>query len=118
MSNWKKFGLLLILYGGFIVFLLTTNPASLPLPLLILPFAWLYLCVLVAAYYFLKTIKRIMGRKSAGRSRTIIFASLIALVPASLLVLQSIDQLSTKDVLLMGVFVLLLSFYLSRVRVS
>ncbi len=118
MPRIKKASLFIALYGGLVLFLLTTNPASLPLPLLVLPFLWLYLCLLVGFYFLLYGVRRLL-RGTKGRSnRLIVLASLFALIPTSLLVLQSIDQLSLKDILLMFIFALLVSFYISRLQLK
>lgn len=71
-----------------------TNPDNLPLPLLVLPFLWLFAVLFV-------TIRNLLGRMREVRARqAALIAGFGATLPVLLIVFQSIHQLSIRDVLL------------------
>ena len=98
-----------LLYVGLFIFLSTTNPANLPIVLLMLPllllFLGLYLSILLA-------LERVL-QKTAPRRRKL-YAAYASGVPTFLLVLSSVDQLTWRDVTLVIFLVLCLLFYTSR----
>jgi len=101
--------LILALYISGPLFLLTTNPKNLALPLLIVPYIWLYATIVCS----LGLVHRLMFRRPLSQ-RTQLGFGLVALVPVLLAVMQSIHQLSVKDVVLVLVFVMVAGFYISR----
>ncbi len=103
----RMYLLLGILYLSGPVFLLLTNPHNLPLPILILPFLWLF-CVL-----FISTTLLLKARGVGQRKRAIV-AGVIATIPVLLAIFQSIHQLSIKDVLLSLSVVVLAAWYVMK----
>jgi hypothetical protein len=103
--------LLLVDVIALLAFLLSTNPATLPLPLLLIPFVLVYVALWIGFFIVLLTAPPTKDLRI--RTRRII-SSLMSLLPFSLLVFQSLHQLSFKDVLLAGALVLGLGFYVSR----
>lgn len=104
----RKYGLLFVLYIAGPLFILLTNPHNLPLPLIILPFLWLFTVLFVTSSLILKSRKGITKRK------IVIVAGVIASLPVLLAIFQSIHQLSIKDVLLSLGLVLLAAWYVLR----
>jgi hypothetical protein len=90
------------------VFLLTTDPNALPLPLLVVPFIWLFSSLFVASWMLLSRKDNISRRQVA------LVAGIIASVPVLLAVFQSIHQLSIRDVLLSVGLVVLAAVYMLR----
>lgn len=103
----KNLGLLLLLAFGPL-FLAFSNPEKLPLAMLVVPFLWLF------AVVFILVLRLVRSRVGSKRRRAII-AGTAAALPVLLLVLQSIHQLSVKDVLLVFVLLAAVGFYLSKV---
>jgi hypothetical protein len=100
---------LVCLYGLGITFFVLTNPAQLPLVLLVLPFMWLFAVIFWTAWLLLGLSKSL----SPARRRMLI-AGVVAMLPSLLLVFQSIHQLTGRDVLLTVAFIALAVFYVSR----
>lgn len=98
-----------VLYLSGPLFLMLTDPTKLPLPLLVLPFMWLFAALFTSSLWILR---QRFGR--LPRRRAVISAGIISTLPVMLLVFQSIHQLSIKDVLLTIGFILVASFYLQR----
>lgn len=100
---------LLLVLGVFLVFTTATNPNTVSLPLLILPFLFigyiLYKTIQLARYF--------MGKQGGNHSGKLIALS-IAMLGVLLLLLQSLNQLSWRDGLLACVFVAMFWFYVWR----
>jgi hypothetical protein len=84
-----------------------TDPAQVPPAVLILPFLTLFITILA----ILALMFRWRGM-SAGRSWRV--GALCAAVPLSLLILQSIGQLTLRDILTVAALFLFSFFYISR----
>jgi len=112
-KNMKKYiyrvVILIILYLSGPLFLIVTNPQNLPIPFLMLPFLWLFLVLFITILF----IERLILPTLSSRKKFII-AGIFSLVPMLLMVLQSIHQLTLKDILLVIGFVIISIFYLSR----
>jgi hypothetical protein len=104
----KKYGALVILYVVGPLFIVLTNPQNLPLPLLVLPFLWLFTVL------FITTSILVRRRKSVTKRQAVITAGIVASIPVLLAIFQSIHQLSIKDVLLSTGLVLLAAWYVLR----
>lgn len=104
----KKYGLLGLLYISGPLFVVTTNPHNLPLPLLVLPFLWLFTVLFVTTSLLIKR------RQNISKRQMVITAGVIASIPVLLAIFQSIHQLSLKDVLLSTSLVLLAAWYVLR----
>lgn len=82
------------LYLSGPLFIALTNPDNLPLPLLVLPFLWLFVALFVA-------IRQVLGRFKDIRTRqATLVAGFGATLPVLLIIFQSIHQLSIRDILL------------------
>jgi hypothetical protein len=88
------------------------DPAKVPAVILILPFLLLFMGLFSMALYIFGTRKRIEDR------RQIKLAALCASLPILLLVLQSIGQLTLRDVITVGILFVLSYFYILRSAVS
>ena|SRR5688572_21747520 len=88
-----------------------TNPASAPAFLLIVPFAAIFTLLFAAALY-------IFERRGWSKARSFRGAVIAAGVPVILMVLQSIGQLTARDILTIGAIFIILYFYLSRLSFS
>jgi hypothetical protein len=107
---------LLILLGAFatlILFLLATDPNSLPVGLVFLPLILLYLVLFMSGKFLYDMVITFRGGSS---KRTTIFAAIFALIPTLLLVLRSIDQLTVKDLFLLLLLGMVLLFYTSVIK--
>ncbi len=102
----------IITAGGLVItliaFLLFTSPHHLPLILIMVPFI-LFFLLLFYAFYQIGG-----GSVNKHRRQRLIRAGLLAFIPVLLLVLQTIHQLTGKDLLITGGLVLLTSYYLNK----
>ena len=108
ISNLRRHILVAGLYLLGPVFLLNTDPQKLPLPLLVLPFVWLFSVI------FISTLLVLSKRPSVTKKQRVMVAGIVASIPVLLIIFQSIHQLSLKDVLLSVSLVLLAAFYMLR----
>jgi phosphoglycerol transferase MdoB-like AlkP superfamily enzyme len=113
MKQLRRVVLVFALYISGPLFLLATNPRSLPIPLLILPYIWLF-AVIVCTFWL---IYLILFHQQPSPKAQLNFG-LVALVPVLLAVLQSIHQLSVKDIILVLGFVLVAGFYITRLDIG
>ena len=90
------------------VFFAFTSPENLPLPLLVLPFIWMFSVLFVTSWLLLS------GYKSIRRKQVVLVSGVIACIPVLLAVFQSIHQRSIRDVLLSVGLVLLTALYMLR----
>lgn len=89
--------ILLAIWAGFIAFLLMTDPNKLSIGWLLIPFAWLFAAIFVTVRF----VSRFLSPNGSSRSRrSFVLALVAASVPTLLLLLDSINQLTPKDVLL------------------
>lgn len=106
-----------ILIIGFILALMLftlTNPQSAPAAILIVPFILLYILFL---YLFNVTLKRNVKAltSSANRRKRLSIAGILAALPVMLLALQSIGQLTVRDVITLVILISILGFYVTRI---
>lgn len=106
--------ILALLYGGFFSFLFFTNPKNLSIILLIVPFLLLFLGLFFTFILFIKIFTRKNNNPRLPKKYFII-AALLAAIPACLLLLDSVDQLTLKDGLLFVTFGVFVLFYINRV---
>jgi hypothetical protein len=104
----RQYGLLATLYIAGPIFIITTDPRDLPLPLLVLPFMWLFTILFVTTWIVLKR------RQNISKRQVVIISGVVASIPVLLAIFQSIHQLSIKDVLLSTGLVLLAAWYVLR----
>lgn len=107
-TYFQKYGTLTLLYIAGPLFIVLTNPRNLPLPLLVLPFLWLFTAL------FVTTSMLVKRRKDISKRQVVIIAGVVASIPVLLAIFQSIHQLSVKDVLLSSGLVLLAAWYVLR----
>ncbi len=95
--------------GCFMGFVLVTDPNTVALPLLIVPFMLLGLI-----FYQLVAAVLILGKKQKNSYLSKIIALSIASFGVVLLLLQSLNQLTWRDSLLTGIFAVLFWLYIWR----
>jgi hypothetical protein len=107
------------------VLLATTKPATIgPLGILVV-FILMYVSALGVLTFLLFGISKIIGKiySSVGIKRPVetltlrrsyYFSSVIALAPVMFIGMQSVDEVSVYDVLLVGLFVLVSCVYISK----
>lgn len=103
-----KLVILSLLYAVGPLFFMLTDPDKIPLPLLILPFLWLFAVVFITARLVLQR------RVSATNKQVVIVSSLLACLVVLLLVFQSIHQLTIRDVLISLAIIGIAAVYLLR----
>ncbi|HLC91511.1 MAG TPA: hypothetical protein VJC09_00500 [Candidatus Saccharimonadales bacterium] len=105
--------ILAVLWGGLLVFLLSTNPTKLSIAWLIVPFIWLF----ASLYYTVQLIIDVF-RPSGGRHsrRRVSITAVSAAIPTLLLLLDSINQLSVKDILIVVALGIGGLFYITKLR--
>lgn len=106
----QKLSILLLLWISLPVFLLLSNPETIPLPLLIVPF----LLLLIVLYKTSLLLLRI-GFSSLSVSKMKAIATVIAALPTLLLILASIRQLTVRDVAIVVGLLIMLTFYMRRI---
>lgn len=98
-----------LLFVSLPVFMLITNPESLPLPLLVIPFLLLFAALYLTVKLLLdRYFSNLYGRPLKGVAFT------LAGLPVLLIILQSIGQLSIRDLLITLGLVLGLIFYFRK----
>lgn len=116
LKNFKKLYKITGLFVATCLFLMLTNPKHVPSAVLIIPF----ILIALILYQMAITVFRVVNDKnSAPESRPSVvrprlIAGLAAAFPVLLLVLQSIGQLSIKDVVTVGAIVILAYFYMGK----
>jgi Mn2+/Fe2+ NRAMP family transporter len=105
----------LIICGGclsaLLVLFLGTDPNKVPSFVLVFPFILLFVTLLSLAFILLQ-------KRGMAVSRSMRIGALCAAVPIILLILQSIGQLTLKDVLTIGALFVVSYFYMSRLSTS
>lgn len=104
---------IVILYALLGVFLITTDPRHLPLILLIVPFV-----LMMSAFYLTISLLMQIFRPSMLRPKRVYFSIVSSGFLTFLLVLNSVNQLTWRDALLLVVLMLFLLFYGSRWQAS
>lgn len=97
------------LYAFGPAFLTLTNPESIPIALVTVPFIWAFVTIFVTVWLLLRRSKLL----SKGRRR-LLLAGVTAALPVLVMVLRSIRQLTVGDVLLVIALLILVSFYVSK----
>jgi len=100
--------LLAALYLSGPLFFALTDPGSLPLPLLVLPFIWLFSVLFTTSWLILSR------REGVHKKQAVLVSGAVASIPVLLAVFQSIHQLSIRDVLLSIGLVVLAAIYMLR----
>lgn len=106
----KKIILVSILVFSLPVFLLLTNPETLPLPLLVVP----NLLVFVILFTLFNILIKSVGQEMPDKRRKVI-ACLLAVFPTLIIVLQSLRQLTWSDFIIVVLIFIPLSWYLLKI---
>jgi len=111
----KKILILGSLYSGLLIFLFITNPRRLSAALLLIPFVWLF----IAIFMTVRLILYYRDAKSGNDAKkSWIRAVILAMLPSFLLLLASINQLTLRDIVLFGIFVVLVIFYTNKLSLQ
>lgn len=99
--------------AGFILFVLVlgTNPTSLPSLVLVVPFVLVFVIIWCLSFAY-------MRKHNFTRLRAVRLSLIFSGLPVSLMLLQSIGQLTPRDIITILVFFAVAYFYLSRIVVS
>lgn len=106
--NKRLIQILLCMYGTLLMFFSLTNPRDLSVSYLLFPVVWIFLCLIGTLYLFMNVMSvssEIFNKKYFLYS--LASSSLICLV----LLLRSVNQLNSRDILLVSLFVLVASMY-------
>lgn len=109
--RYRRIFILVALYAGFFIFLVSTDPRKLKVGWLILPFLWIFACLFLTVIYLLDWL----SSSHSHTKRQTLVASLFAAVPSLMLLLASVDQLTLKDCLLIGGMAALGVFYVNKI---
>jgi hypothetical protein len=108
-SRTRKLVALILLFAAGPLFVALTDPTHLPLPLVIIPFAWLFTVLYVSINFVIKA-----KWTSASQKRRYIIAGVGGALPVLLLVFESIHQLTARDFFIAAALVACISFYMAR----
>ncbi|HUD07443.1 MAG TPA: hypothetical protein VMR34_06195 [Candidatus Saccharimonadales bacterium] len=108
--------LIVLLYISLPLILALTNPQKLPLPLVTLPLILTFLIIFSGVYFLIG--KYTQGRPNITKTRRSVISGICALFPVLLVMLASINQFTTKDVILTVGLMLCMSWYLLKVDFS
>jgi choline-glycine betaine transporter len=109
MHSRKHWVLIVLLYVSLPIFLMATDPYSLPLPLLLIPSILVFLIL----FHFSRMVLSRLNPQANRRFRLVVAGS-IAGTPAVLLLLQSVHQLSLLDVVIVIALLVGSLFYISK----
>ena len=113
MSKTKKRLIILLgIYLVVLVFFISVNPEKLPLILLLLPFLLIFLVMYLSLIFVLDTFFKIKSQPK----RLIAFS--VSIMPVLLLIIQSITQLTLRDVLLSISIVVIVVWYTIKLNVA
>lgn len=107
----KKLSIILAAMAGLLVFLFATNPKNLSIGWLILPFIWLFICIFLVSLFVLDLF-------GVGSKKRLTIATLTGLVPSVALLLNSVNQLTLRDGLLVLIIGLIAIFYSSKLEIG
>lgn len=100
----------------FVIFLVSTDPNRLPLGMILFIIVLFYLCLSLVILQIMQLIR--ITKKDEISKKTVFNSFIIALLPTSLLLLISINQLTFKDFLLLILFSILVLLYISKFKVK
>lgn len=98
------------------VFLSVTNPNDLPIGLIFIPISLIYIALFAVGRLVYELISSVNSRDRSNKST--IFSVIFAAIPTVLLLLRSINQLTIKDLLLIGLLGSVLMFYASVLKLG
>lgn len=106
----KQSGLLVIGYAGAVMFFLTVNPDKLSLLYILIPFIMIFGLLFASVNIFLGNFFNI----SNANRRLISFV--VSVIPVFLLIVQSISQLTVRDVLISVAVALIIIWYSLKIQ--
>jgi hypothetical protein len=95
----------------FLSLVLFTNPTTLPSLILVVPFVLVFIIIWCMSF-------ALMRKYNFTRLRAVRLSLIFAGLPVSLMLLQSIGQLTPRDIITIMIFFAVAYFYLSRIVVS
>lgn len=98
-----------LLYGALLVFMFTTNPRDLPVGWLLAPFILLFMALFLT---FKATLWRPGGKFGDRKAR--VMCGVAAAIPTLILLLDSVNQLTIRDSLILIAFGLIGLFYIAK----
>lgn len=110
----KKMAVPIVLYLLFFVFLFSTDPNKLSVGWLLVPFVLLF----GALFSTVSLLQQRKHGQKRGLGKTVATAVVLAAIPTFLLLLDSINQLTLRDVLIFVIFSVLVLFYIRRLKFS
>ncbi len=111
-STIRKLIFIAAMYIGFVVFLFSTNPQNIAVGWLILPFIWMFILLFISSLFVINSL----SSDNIGSKKQFTTAIVVALVPSLILILDSVSQLTERDILLILVFGCIATFYAIRLR--
>lgn len=103
-----------MLWGGLLVFLVASNPNKMSIGWLLLPFVWLFAALFFTFLILVKLMRPHSEVKSSRKRYSSI--AVVAALPCVMLLLDSVDQLTPKDGLLLVGIGIGAVFYISRLK--
>jgi hypothetical protein len=116
MTSWYQKHLATVtalMYGILLLFFVFTSPRDLPQIFLIVPIGLIFICLSLTFYLLIR-----LYAASRQSNKIYVYAITPSFLICLILTLKSIDQLSGRDILLVFVFIIVSSVYLSRMRIS
>ena len=109
MKTRPQFISVVLSYVLLAILLMTTNPESMPLPVIIIPFIVIFICLFL-------TIDLVAGHllKNINTKSRVRISIILAIFPVLIMVLQSINQLTLRDVAISLLLFFLLIFYFKK----
>lgn len=114
ITNKRLAVVLLGMYGALFIFLSSTSPQNIPAAVLLLPLVWLFMSLTGTGLLILRLVQP--HKSEEDLRKQLGYASIGAAVPIGMLLLRSIDQLTTKDVILIVLLSAIGLFYLGRFK--
>jgi hypothetical protein len=104
---------LVLMYLVLILFFAFTNPQNLPIALIVAPILWAFACLSMTFYLVLQWFG---GEKEGAHKRSLLLSTTFSGVLCLVLLLRSINQLNSRDLLLATVFFIVASIYISKFK--
>jgi peptidoglycan/LPS O-acetylase OafA/YrhL len=115
MKRTRKYLGIIVLYLISLGLLLFTNPQHTRPVFLIVPLLIFFAAIFLTLMTMLSGFARRRGRRPSRNS--VIAAAIITALPVILILLQSIGQLSTRDVITLVLIILILGIYVSKIGI-
>jgi len=107
----KKIILLIILSACLLGYMVLTNPADIPLGLLLVPFLLILFVVFILA-------NLLIGLLRGNNKKTTFYAAVLAIIIVNFLILRSVGQFTFQDGLISIAITGILAFYISKFKIK